>query len=46
MMVYDPEYYKRYYQEHKLKKRMQAKAWEKANPDKVAAIRARRSNAL
>jgi len=45
-VAYDPEYHQRYYQEHKVEKRMQAAAWEKANPDKLAAIRSRRAAKL
>lgn len=45
-MAYNSEYHQRYYQEHKVEKRMQAAAWEKANPDKLAAIRSRRAAKL
>jgi hypothetical protein len=45
-MAYNPEYNQRYYQAHKVEKRMQGIAWEKANPEKVAAIRARKAAKL
>lgn len=44
--MYNAEYHKQYYQEHKGQKRLQAQAWEKANPEKVQAARARTSEKI
>lgn len=45
-MAYDADYHKQYYQAHKLEKRVQARAWEEANPEKLAVIRERRAAKL
>ena len=45
-MSYDAAYHSAYYQAHKDKKRAQAAAWEKANPEKVKAMRQRKAEKL
>lgn len=45
-MAYDAAYHSAYYQANKAKKRAQAIAWEKANPEKVAAIVKRKAEKL
>lgn len=42
-VAYDPEYYRRYYQANKEKKRRQAKEWEARNPEKMRESRRRQS---
>ena len=42
-MAYDAAYHSAYYQANKIKKRAQAIAWEKSNPERVAAIVKRRA---
>lgn len=45
-MAYDAAYHSAYYQANKAKKRAQAIAWEKANPEKVAEIAKRKAEKI